>query len=223
MSQHPDTAFGKACTFFAGSEGASQTSLQPREDALHMPTLPENCARKPFGHAASIGCGRRALRPARVKPDHCPTNTQLLAAHPMISLGVEAPVGQQCVDGQMRYSLAHGGNKVRPVIARSLAHRQGRDQVSGIVRHHGELGPETIPLDSSLSVKEMPADVMAFQAGGIDGSLDRRRGETQLGCPPEDGAQESVKTPFFTSRCSAFCRVVKWGSLVSFNSRRRSE
>ena len=223
MSQHPDTAFGKARAFFASSKGASQAPLQPREYALHLPALPVNRARKTSGHAASIRSRRWALGAARVKRDHRPTDPQLLAANAMILFRIEGAVAQQRVDGQVHPSLAHSRKKVRPVIAWSLAHGQGRDKVCGVVRHHGQLGPETILLDASLSMKEMPADVMAFQTGGVDGSFYRRRGETQLGCPPEDRTQESVKTPFFTSRCSAFCRVVKWGSLASFNSRRRSE
>lgn len=223
MSEHPDTAFRISRAFPARSQGASQTPLQPREDTLDLPTLPEYRAREPLGHAASIRSGRRALRPASVERDHRPTYAQLLAAHPMIFLRVEASVAQQRLDWQVHDSLAYSGKKVRIVIARPLAHRQGRDQVGGVVRHHGELGPQTILLNPSLSVKEMPADVVTFQAGGVDGSLDRGRGETKLGRATEDGAQERVKTPFFTSRCSAFCSVVKWGSLVSFNSRRRSE
>jgi hypothetical protein len=85
----------------------------------------------------------------------------------------------------------------------------GPGQEMGLsMTHQGEFGPVKIkPALLALAPNEIPADVPALQAGGIDDALRLPGDELQTAGAAEDVPLKNVKGVFFRRRFWAYERV----------------
>ena len=205
MSQNFHQALLLLSGIGAGSQGRIEQTFMPRDRAFDLPAMPVDSLGEPALHQAAVpGLGPMATVLAAVQPDRRGANAQLLAAQDMVGFAVVAGVRQQPGQMQMTDRLTHGRGELGVVATRSLHHSGRRDQMGPRMTDDGQLGPGAIATTGvSAAVLEVGADVVRLQAGGVDRPFRFVFDQAALSRPLKDDAQEAVKSPFFSSRCSA--------------------
>ncbi len=205
MGQDSQQALLLLCRIVPGSQRRVQSSFVPRDDALDLPAISVDPLMESSLHLATISClGPAPASVAPVERDDRTAYAQLLPAQPMIGFAVVAGIGQQSGQTYVPNRLAHRGRKLRMIVARSANHAGGCDQVALGVTDQRQLGPAaTAESPVSTAIHEVGADVVSLQAGGINRAFGLWADQAALCCPPEDDGQQSLKSPFFISRCSA--------------------
>jgi hypothetical protein len=186
-----------------GSQSRSEAALELGEHAFGLPTLSIDPPRKTALHPTTIATADATLTAAEIHRDDGGPDAQFFAAEPMVRFGVIAGVAQQPVDRKMARRLRDGGLEVGGIVAGPRAHLGRPDEVRVVVADHGDLGPGPIPFHAALSVQEVPADVVTFQAGGVDAGLGLALQQASGLGSAENGVEQLIESPFFRSRCSA--------------------
>ena len=205
MGQNSQQALAILGGVVTGPQRRAQPSLVPRDHTLDLPAISiDTLVESPF-HLAAISClGPAASGVARVQRNNCAADAQLLSAQPMIALTIVARIGQQSGQAYVPNRLAHRRSELAMVVAGAANHVGGRDQMALRVTDDRQLGPPaSAKTPVSAAFHEVGADVVRLQAGGVNGALGPGGDQAALGCPPKDDAQQPLKSPFFTSRCSA--------------------
>lgn len=205
VSQNAEQTFSLLRSVVSGPQGRTEPSLVTADDALGLPTLPIDALQKAAFHLPPIfGFGPPTARVAPVQGNDRAANPQFLAAEPVVAFAVITRVAQQPGEVKVTNGLAHGRGKLRVVIARSADHVRAGDQVRLGVADQRELGPAATPKTAeTATIDEVGADVMAFQAGGVDGPFGLGGQQPQFAGTSENGLQQSGKSPFFSRRSSA--------------------
>ena len=173
------------------SQCGAEPALQPREDALRLPSLAIEVSRETPLYSAPVGRQRPASAhvPA-VECDHGLGQGQRLATEAVVVLRVVAGTAQQATHGKHPGRLAHGRRATAAILARAAGDDGTGDQVGRGVAHGRELRPVAPPAakECSTPVNEVGADVLGLEPGGVDGDDRRRRDQAGRVC--------SAKAPF---------------------------
>lgn len=204
MSKNTTITFTNATVGRPRAQRSTQESLEPRYHALGMPSLAVDSTREPFLHLTTI-TSAHGLRvtASGVYGDDCRTNAQLLAAKLMVRLGVVSGIGQQPIDGQMMNGLPDDRFEIGSIVRGTGPYISTCNQVSVMMAKNGQFRPAPILLHPALAMEKVPADVMAFQAGGIDAGFGLVVEKSSGAGGTENGAQELIESSFFKRRCSA--------------------
>ena len=205
MGQNSQQALALLGGVVSSPQRRVQPSLVPRDHALDLPAIPiDTLVESPF-HLATISClGPAASGVAWIERNDRAADAQFPSAEPMIALTVVARIAQQAGQAYIPSRLAHRRSELAMVVAGAPNHVGGRDQVTLRVTDQRQLGPAaTAKTPVSPAFHKVGADVVGLQPGRVDGPLGLGSDQAALGCPPEEDAQQPLKSPFFTSRCSA--------------------
>ena len=186
-----------------GGQSSSEEPLESREHAFGLPTLSIDPPGKPVLHLTTITAAGATLAAAGVHRDHGGPDAQFFATEPMVRFGVVRPVAQQTVDREVIHRLGDRGPEVRGIVTRPRTHPGGPDEVCVVVADDGELGPGPILFRAPPAMQEIPADVMTFQAGGVNAGLGLGVQQANGLGHTENGVEQLIESPFFRSRCSA--------------------
>jgi len=189
----------------SGRQRRSQSAFVLGDGAFGMPPA----AVKPFGepikHPPTVRTERSvSLRAARIDRNDRRGDAEFFSAHPVMQLGVVGPVAEEPVDRQVSNGLHHGGKEIGSIVAGTVTCLQGGDQVSSMMRDNSQLGKTPELLHAPRAGQEVAADVVAFQAGGVNRGLGPRFDQAALVGNAENSRDESVEGPFFRSRSCAF-------------------
>jgi hypothetical protein len=77
------------------------------------------------------------------------------------------------------------------------------NQIAGMVTYQGQLGKTAELLHAALASQEVSADVVTLQTGGVHRRFRPLLDQAALSSKAENSVKQSVKSPFFSSRCSA--------------------
>ena len=157
----------------------------------------------PFHFPAVLGLGPLTAVVSGVEGDHGAVDAQLFAAQLVVVLGVIAFVRQDPVWMEIRPRLSHGCRALRRGLAEAGADHDPGDQVAGRMGDGRELGPTCPPASPGVlapSVLAIGADVMGFQAGGVDSGFGIPVDQATGTGPGEASGQEVMESPFFMRR-----------------------
>jgi len=190
------------------SQGRSQAAFVLREGAFGVPAPTV----KPGGEAgmhpspvAAAGTDMLVSGSATIHGDDGRADAQCFTGQTMMRFCVVAGVGQQAINGDVSYRLRHRRLKVDGVIAGAVSGRCRGDQISGMMGHHGQFGVPSVSLRTAdHASQEVPADVMAFQARGVDRGLGLLVDQAAFVGNTENSGEEPLKSPFLRSRSCAF-------------------
>jgi hypothetical protein len=122
----------------------------------------------------------------------------------MVMLGIVSGVGQQAIEVDMTAGLPNGGRKLRGILRGSPADEGPRPKMRLTMAGYGQFGPmQSAVAFLAFSPDVVATDMAAFQAGGVNDHLGSGADESELTGSFQDGAEQGVKSPFFSSRCSA--------------------
>src|SRR5262249_38977539 len=130
--------------------------------------------------------------------------TEFFPAHAMMSLSIIGPVPEEPVNWQATNRLSDRGNKVRRIVARTVSHLQGGDQMAGMMRNDGQFGKTPEMFHPAGPSQKAPADVSPLQAGRVDRGLRDFLDQAAFVGNTENSGEEPFKSPFFRSRSCAF-------------------
>jgi hypothetical protein len=187
----------------AGAQGRPEQALVAADGALDLPPLPVDAPEEPPGHLRAIAASRLAPGAAVVQGDERQADAELLAAEPVVVLGVVGGVGQEPVEMDALGRLPHGRGEVRGVVARAPAREAAGQKVRLRVADQRELRPRGPAPQAAASVQVVEARLAALQARRVDRRLGPLVDEPQPAGPQEGGSKEGVESPFFSSRCCA--------------------
>ena len=204
MSQNAQETLIGPGLFAAAAKSRAKPTLQLREDALHLPSLPETFCRELLLHLPSVGALRDRFGTSPiVDGDDGLADPQLFPAQTMVRFAVVGCVRIEGLDLEPPRRLPHHGAQVRRVVAWPGTHRHPGDQMRGVLAQNGQLRVASVALHATAARKEMAADVAALKPRGV------QRGrpigaEAALCGSLEDGVEQGREGPPFSSRCSAF-------------------
>jgi len=216
MGQHPIVTFNFSLLRAACGQALAQDTLVLAETALRMPTLAIASLRKRFIHLPTIGGGRFAagVSPSGIQRKHRLRNAQFFPSQDMVGFGIKTGVAVQAVQRQTPNGLSNDRSKFRRVIGGPRSDRSPRDQVRGVMHHGGQFGPRTIPFGALPTTQKMNTDIVVGQSRRVDAGTRSLVDQAAAAGLRTNLLQQAVKSPFFSSRASAFWRVVQWGTLV---------
>lgn len=178
-------------------------------------------------HLAPVDALWPSAMTAGVHRDHRGSNAQRFPAHAVIGLAVIGGVRQDSIPHEVDGPLSHDRDQMGTVVAGSSSHIGGQPEIAARVTQHRELGPAAgVEAAGRASMGEIvPAGVVVFEPRGIDRPFGFLVDQAEAVSTLEDSSLESLESPFFRSRFSAFSRVVQWGteSSVRSKTRRRSD
>ncbi len=223
MSQDAEEALDGAGGLGPISQCGTQVPFVLREGALGVGAMTVHATREPAMHLAAVDAFGPPAMTAGVHGDHRGSHAQRFAAHAVIGLAVVAGVRQDPVPHEFGRPLDHDRDQMRTVVPGSSGDFGGQPEIAARVAQDGELGPAPRPETAGCtSMSEIvAAGVMVFEPGGIDGPFRLRVDQAEALSALEDSMLESLKSPFFRSRFSAFSRVVQWGTEASSRSKAR--
>jgi len=187
----------------SSGQGGSKEPLESGHDTLGLPSLAIDPPRKPALHLATIATVDATLVAAGVHGDDGGSDAQHFATKPMDRFRVIGSVGQDTVDGEVVDRLPDGGLEIGRIVTRPQANPGGPDEVRSVVADEGQFGPAPVLFCAALAMQEVPADVMTFQPGGVNAGLGLPVQQAKVLGDTENGPEQSIKSPFFRSRCSA--------------------
>ncbi len=203
MGQDPQIALLNSGLFKMGSQGRAKTTLEPRKDAFHLPALIIGLLRKAFFHLTSVwSCRSDPFMTPIIDRYDRRANTKYFTTELMMPLAIVSWIAQQLLDRQATYRLPDRWRQIRRVITRGNTHHRPSDQMAGVMTDNGQFGPITVTFGAfALTQQVVAADELRVQAGGVDGGFRMPLDQTTQLCSPENGLQETLKSPFFTRRC----------------------
>ena len=224
MGQDAQVALALSGGFASRSQERSEAPLVPREGALDLPALAERASRETNLHFAAIPARRPLARPSRLQRNNRAPDAQGLAAKDVMRLAVVGGVGHHAAPVRQGIAFAHERSKLRRVVRRADSNARGRPEVALTVAQHRQLGPTLAQRFSAFRLFPaiIAADVAGLEAGGVDDPLGLGLDQARKSRALEGAPLEYVKSPFFSSRASAFCKVVKWGTFSRRSVRRNS-
>ena len=201
-SQHA-FIFAGACR--SGPQGRAQAAFVLRKGAFDVPAAAVQPPGELSKHAPSVRAGgSKGAWAARIDRDDGRRDAEFLTADAVIRLRIIGRVTEQSVDRRELNRLRHGGDEIRPVVARAVAYSQGGDQVAGVVGDHRQLGKTPELLHAAGASEKVTADVMAFQPGGVDRGLRALVDQAAFVRNTENSGEKLFKSPFFRRRSCAF-------------------
>lgn len=207
VKEHSEDALTRLGGGAARAQGRAESSLVLTHRALHMPSLAVASQGESTLHLSPVpslshGLGMTAM----VQRDDRSWNAQVLAGQTMIGLGIKAAVGQHAFGTHVSRRLSQRRRPRRGIVAWTATRVRADDQVRPMVRrprHLGPIGHHGGPLITRPSITVMLAGVVGLEAGGVDGKPRLVSQQPPGAGPIQDRPQEAIKTPFFSSRCSA--------------------
>jgi hypothetical protein len=210
MRQHPKITFVLLRLDTTGGQRRSQMSFMSGNHTFNLPPLPIGRVRKGAFHLATV----KRLGPFRSAPfiqgNHGFGYSQFLPSQSVIVFPIVTGIAQQTRYGDILNGLLHGGGKLRRILTGSPAHHRPGDQMRAMMAHQRQFGP-AIAFKRSIAFakNKITRSITGFQAGGVNAGGRQPVDQFQPSRPLENALLDAVKSPFFTSRCSAFWRVVK--------------
>lgn len=185
--------------------GGSQATLVLGNRALGVPATAIETLWETIKHSFAIAaCGSEGPWAARVDRDHRGGDAEFFSARAMVPLGIVRAITEEPVDRQVSNGLSDRGNEVRCIVARAVAYFQRGNQVAGMMRDDGQFGKTAKLLHAARASQKVAADVVAFQAGGVDRGLGTLLDQAAFMGNTENSGEEPFKSPFFRSRSCAF-------------------
>ena len=186
-------------------QGRTQAAFVLRERALRVPTTAVELCGKAVVHPSAV----QGFRPAApfapvVDGNHDRTDAKLFAADAVVAFGVVSRVAHQAVDRRVTDGLRDGRHEVRRIVAGAAPHARGGDQMTGMVGDGGQLGITPVAFHSAGTGQKVTADVVALQAGRVNGRFRLGLDQAALRGNAENSFEESVKSPFLRRRSCAF-------------------
>lgn len=206
MGQDSHIAFALLSRFAPRSEERSQSPLVLGEGALDLPALAEGVTREaPFHFAPEAAPGPFA-RAARLNRNDRVPDAQSLPAKPVMRLAVVGGVRQDAGPSDRHAPFAHHGREVRRVVRRANPHTRRGPKVASSVAQHGQLRPPIAQRLPALRLLRaiITAHIAALEPGGVNNPLGARVDQAQKSRSLDGAPLEYVKSPFFSSRASAF-------------------
>ena len=205
MGNNSHHAFRFAGHRGAGLEGRTEATFVLGDGALNVPASPVDPRGKPVVHLPTIAClGSGISGSPRVYGNHGGLHAQGFATETMVSFRIVGPVGEEAMDRQVLRGLGDGGHKVGRVIARPVTHLQRGDQVRAVMGHQRHLRVTPVPFHAARAFEKVAADMMTLYTSRINGDFGAFFDQAALLGNPENGPEESLKSPFFRSRWWAF-------------------
>lgn len=183
--------------------------------------------KKSSTHLPTVDAFRPTTVTAGVHGDYRGSHPQRFATDLVIGLAVVGRVRQDPIPREVGRPLGHDRDQVGAVVAGTSSHTGGQPEIAERVAQDREFEPvarsETAGCPSMSEI--VAAGVVVFEPGGIDGPLGLGIDQAEAVSTVENSSLESLITPFFRSRFSAFSSVVQWGTDSSDRSktRRRSD
>lgn len=203
-------ALGLAGSFRSRPQRRAQPAFVLGDGALSVPPPSVATRRKAVVHLSPVACLRTRIPNApRIDRNDRRSNPQRLATEAMVPFGIVSAVAEEPMDRQVLGGLRDRRHKIGRVIARSVTHLQGGDQIRAMMRHQGHLRVTPVAFHTAGARKKVTAHMVAFDTGRIDGGFEAFFDQAALLGNTENGCKKSFKSPFFRSRSCAFCRVVK--------------
>jgi len=213
MGEHAKVAFLLAGRVRAGPQRGAQQALVPAEGALHLPALavdpavprPAALLAEALDHLpAVLGPGPLAALAAAVDRDDRGADVPVLAAQPVVVLGVVGGVGQHPVPAGVPGGLVDNVGEQRRLVGRADADLGSGQQVTLDVA--GDLQEDIAAHGEALGLVAagvVAGGVAAVQAGAIDGGRGPLADQAAQPGAAERPALELAEPPFLRSRCSA--------------------
>ena len=216
MGQYAENAFARLSFGRSVTQRRPQPSFVARDRTFDLPPLTEPAAVLDRFHLTSIGrLWPAAAGAASIQSNHGRANAQLFPTQRMIMLGIVTGVSQQSMNPHMLARLDHGRTKFGRILAGTLGHDGGREQVSPRVADERQLGPMHPQKPAITAAQDiMSRGVARFQPSGVDGRFGPPVHQAQLRGALPDALQKFGKRPFFWSRCSAY-QSVEWSGTSS--------
>lgn len=190
-------------------QGRSQLAFVLGDGAFGVPAATVKTLGKMVKHPSAVGAVRSAsLRAPRIDRDDRRGDAEFFSAGAVMRLGIVSPIAEKSVNRQAASRLRDGRKETGSIIAGPVTHLQGRDQIGAMMRNNGDLGETPEAFHATGAGQKVPADVVAFQARGVDRGLRPLFDQAAALGHTENGGEESLQSPFFRSRSCAFWRVV---------------
>jgi len=158
----------------------------------------------------TIPTADRVWVPPGVERKNRASDMELLAAEPMMRLGVEGSIPQELPDRRSGAGLPHRRGQERRIVAGTPRDDGGEQQMAAMVAYQSELQPGPIALRASATPpQEIRAGMMVFQTRGVDAGRDILCGQQEFLGPCAELIEQPCAPPFLASRWAAFWRVVK--------------
>jgi len=199
----------QALSLLGGVVACAKRRVQPSfvsgDNAVDLPAIAVNSFMESSFHLAAIsGLGPSPAGISAVERNGRTAYAQFFATQTMIGLAVVAGVGQQSPQSHVPDRLPHRRSELVVVVAGAANHIGCGDPVALRVANDCHLRPAAAAKTLvSAAIYEVGADVVRFQAGGINGPLWLWGDQAASASPFEDGCKQSLKSPFFISRRSA--------------------
>lgn len=185
----------------AGCQGCPQEALEPGVDALGLRPLAIGLLREGLLHLPPVARLWQPSTPSQVQSDDALPYAQLFSTEAMVAFGVVSGIRQQLVKPHKTRRLARQRLQHRTVVARAQTHVGGQHKMRARVAQDAQLRPPLAALGAAGPVVEVvEAGLPGVQPCAVDDALERRpKASAALG-QQYQGAQQRVKSPFFTSR-----------------------
>ena len=211
MCEDAQIALALSGGFASRSQERPQAPLVLGKGALDLPALAERLAREVRLHLAPVPAPGPLARPSRLHRNDRALDAQGLATEEVMRLAVIGGVGHDTPPVGQRTGFPHQRSEFRRVIRRADSHARGRPQMASAVAQHRQFGPALA--QRLLAFRFFPAiittDIVALEAGSVDNPLGLGLDQARKSRALEGAPLEYVKSPFLSSRASAFCNVVK--------------
>ena len=204
VSQNFDKAFPFPRRVVSGSQRRTQNPFVLGKTAFDLDALAiDPIGKLPF-HLLSISALGRLGTPTTIERDHGGPNSQVLSCQRMIGFRIKPGIAQQAIKSKVPAGLNHGRGKMGTVVVGAPGHDTAPEQVGLRVADGRDFGPGGV-LSRAFAgpVQIVGTDMMGLEPGGINGPLRLIGDQIQLSGAVQNGVQEIVQSPFFSSRCSA--------------------
>lgn len=157
-------------------------------------------------HLASVLSLGWSPEAARVDCDHRGTDLEGVSAEEVIRFAVEARVGEYTVEGDEACSLLDGWRKEWCIVSRPSGNGCADPEVARGVADDGQFWPAARDIDTAVRsvIEEVLAGVTNFVAGGVECPFSRSFDQAASEGDVDNDPLQSVESPFFRRRCSAF-------------------
>lgn len=215
---------GEAAGLRSRAEIGIEEALELREHAFDLPSLAEPALGEPAVHLTPVSSLRWAGMAAEVDRKDGQADSEFAATDGVKVFGVVRGISEESVQTESSRGVSGGLREIGRIVAGAAADDGRGDQVGGIVADDRGLQEGADSLHSPpLTREEVAADVVGFEAGGVDGTITAATEPSDRFGVTEDGVEEGGEGSFFRRRCSAFWSVVKWGTLRRPRAWRRSD
>lgn len=205
MGDYPQHALTFTGALAAGGERRTQATLVLGNGAFRVPTASVDLGGEAVEHLPAIAGGRtRVAVSATIERNHRRVNTEGLSTDAMVLFRIVGGVAKEAMNREVLGRLGDSRQKVRRVVGRTVANRQGSDHVRAMMRYQRHFGITPVPLHPPGSGEKVTADVLTLEAGRIDGNLHLFLDQAALLGNTEKSLEQSLESPFFRSRSWAF-------------------